>query len=148
MKHDSAITHHLDITSTVKLNSGTIRKLYGLSGKQVNGLADFFDDDHIFVAFGPEKPLRDDFDIITEEYRRMNLWSSRGRQAHHSSRLYRREVGKMPLRNDGFQKMLSPDPKSNLAQAMKLPSELSNTVEIINLLGDGNTALVFKARFR
>lgn len=31
---------------------------------------------------------------------------------------------------------------------MKLPSELVNEIRILELLGDGNTALVFKALFR
>lgn len=55
-----------DITAIVKLNSGVVRKLYALNGKQVTMLADFFDDDRVFVAYGPEKMSIDDFYVISE----------------------------------------------------------------------------------
>lgn len=55
-----------DITAIVKLNSGVVRKLYALSGKHVTTLADFFDDDRVFVAYGPEKMSFDDFYVISE----------------------------------------------------------------------------------
>ncbi|KAI1713762.1 protein kinase domain-containing protein [Ditylenchus destructor] len=132
-----------DITAIVKLNSGVVRKLYGLSGKQVTGLADFFGDDHVFVAYGPEKMSVDDFYVISEEYKRMNIISGGCRNRHK-----RGAPAKMPVRNDGFQKTLSPDPRTNISQTSKLPTQLENSVKIVDLLGDGNTALVFKALFR
>uniref|UniRef100_A0A915DQ03 non-specific serine/threonine protein kinase n=1 Tax=Ditylenchus dipsaci TaxID=166011 RepID=A0A915DQ03_9BILA len=136
-----------DVTAIVKLNSGVVRKLYALSGKQVTGLADFFGDDHVFVAYGPEKMCVDDFYVISEEYKRMNVIGAGGRSRH------KRGAGpagkcEMPVRNDGFQKTLSPDPRQNINQAMKLPAILQNSIQIVDLLGDGNTALVFKALFR
>jgi hypothetical protein len=56
-----------DITAIVKLNSGVVRKLYTLSGKQVTCLADFFANDHVFVAYGQmDKISTDDFYVVSE----------------------------------------------------------------------------------
>ncbi|XP_029107179.1 serine/threonine-protein kinase DCLK1a isoform X1 [Scleropages formosus] len=44
-----------DITDAIKLDSGVVKKLYTLDGKQVTCLQDFFGEDDIFIACGPEK---------------------------------------------------------------------------------------------
>uniref|UniRef100_A0A452VHW9 non-specific serine/threonine protein kinase n=1 Tax=Ursus maritimus TaxID=29073 RepID=A0A452VHW9_URSMA len=45
-----------------KLDSGVVKRLYTLDGKQVMCLQDFFGDDDIFIACGPEKfRYQDDF---------------------------------------------------------------------------------------
>uniref|UniRef100_A0AAY5E939 Serine/threonine-protein kinase DCLK2 n=1 Tax=Electrophorus electricus TaxID=8005 RepID=A0AAY5E939_ELEEL len=44
-----------DITEAIKLDSGAVKKLYTLDGKQVCVLQDFFGDDDVFIACGPEK---------------------------------------------------------------------------------------------
>ncbi|KAI4581398.1 hypothetical protein MJG53_009841 [Ovis ammon polii x Ovis aries] len=51
-----------DITDAIKLDSGVVKRLYTLDGKQVMCLQDFFGDDDIFIACGPEKfRYQDDF---------------------------------------------------------------------------------------
>ncbi|XP_061626946.1 serine/threonine-protein kinase DCLK2 isoform X3 [Phyllopteryx taeniolatus] len=52
-----------DITDAIKLDSGAVKRLYTLQGKQVTCLQDFFGDDDVFIACGPEKYryARDDF---------------------------------------------------------------------------------------
>uniref|UniRef100_A0A8C7JTI1 Serine/threonine-protein kinase DCLK2 n=1 Tax=Oncorhynchus kisutch TaxID=8019 RepID=A0A8C7JTI1_ONCKI len=53
-----------DITEAVKLDSGVVKKIYTLDGKQVTCLQDFFGDEDIFVACGPEKyRYQDDFHL-------------------------------------------------------------------------------------
>ncbi|XP_061685616.1 serine/threonine-protein kinase DCLK2 isoform X2 [Syngnathoides biaculeatus] len=44
-----------DITDAIKLDSGAVKRLYTLQGKQVTCLQDFFGDDDVFIACGPEK---------------------------------------------------------------------------------------------
>ncbi|KAM3869526.1 serine/threonine-protein kinase DCLK1a isoform 1-T1 [Diretmus argenteus] len=51
-----------DITDSIKLDSGVVKKIYTLEGKLVACLQDFFGDEDIFVACGPEKyRYQDDF---------------------------------------------------------------------------------------
>uniref|UniRef100_A0A672KMN9 non-specific serine/threonine protein kinase n=1 Tax=Sinocyclocheilus grahami TaxID=75366 RepID=A0A672KMN9_SINGR len=52
-----------DITDAIKLDSGAVKRLYTLEGKQITCLEDFFGDDDVFIACGPEKYryAQDDF---------------------------------------------------------------------------------------
>ncbi|XP_077444841.1 serine/threonine-protein kinase DCLK2-like isoform X2 [Stigmatopora argus] len=52
-----------DITEAIKLDSGAVKKLYTLDGKQLTCLQDFFGDDDVFMACGLEKfrYAQDDF---------------------------------------------------------------------------------------
>nr|XP_045584443.1 serine/threonine-protein kinase DCLK1-like isoform X2 [Procambarus clarkii] len=56
-----------DITHAIKLDTGAVRKVFTLDGRQVVSLRDFFFDDDIFIAYGPERLSHDDFDLDTEE---------------------------------------------------------------------------------
>ncbi|XP_075889258.1 serine/threonine-protein kinase DCLK2 isoform X1 [Nelusetta ayraudi] len=60
-----------DITEAIKLDSGAVRRLYTLDGKQITCLQDFFGDDDVFVACGPEKHryAQDDFVLDHSECR-------------------------------------------------------------------------------
>uniref|UniRef100_A0AAR2LF65 Serine/threonine-protein kinase DCLK2 n=1 Tax=Pygocentrus nattereri TaxID=42514 RepID=A0AAR2LF65_PYGNA len=52
-----------DITDAIKLDSGVVKRLYTLEGKQITCLQDFFGEDDVFIACGPEKYryAQDDF---------------------------------------------------------------------------------------
>ncbi|KAF7666110.1 hypothetical protein LDENG_00118540 [Lucifuga dentata] len=52
-----------DISDAIKLDSGAVRRLYTLEGKQITCLHDFFGEDDVFIACGPEKHryAQDDF---------------------------------------------------------------------------------------
>uniref|UniRef100_A0A669DFS6 Serine/threonine-protein kinase DCLK2 n=1 Tax=Oreochromis niloticus TaxID=8128 RepID=A0A669DFS6_ORENI len=53
-----------DITDAIKLDSGVVKRLYTVDGKAVTSLQDFFGEDDIFIACGPEKfRYQDDFNL-------------------------------------------------------------------------------------
>ncbi|KAM9318361.1 serine/threonine-protein kinase DCLK1b isoform 1-T1 [Pholidichthys leucotaenia] len=59
-----------DITDAIKLDSGVVRRLYTVDGKMVTCLQEFFGDDDIFFACGPEKfRYQDDFNLDESECR-------------------------------------------------------------------------------
>ncbi|XP_026885061.1 serine/threonine-protein kinase DCLK2 isoform X1 [Electrophorus electricus] len=60
-----------DITDAIKLDTGAVKRLYTLEGKQVTCLQDFFGDDDVFIACGPEKYryAQDDFGLDHSECR-------------------------------------------------------------------------------
>ncbi|KAK9974065.1 hypothetical protein ABG768_022174 [Culter alburnus] len=62
-----------DITEAIKLESGAVKRIYTLDGKQVTCLQDFFGDDDVFIACGPEKfrYAQDDFSLDENECRVM-----------------------------------------------------------------------------
>ncbi|XP_067255306.1 serine/threonine-protein kinase DCLK1a isoform X6 [Chanodichthys erythropterus] len=59
-----------DITDAIKLDSGVVKRIYTLEGKQVMCLQDFFGEEDIFIACGPEKfRYQDDFLLDESECR-------------------------------------------------------------------------------
>uniref|UniRef100_A0A674JLL5 Serine/threonine-protein kinase DCLK2 n=1 Tax=Terrapene triunguis TaxID=2587831 RepID=A0A674JLL5_9SAUR len=68
-----------DITEAIKLDSGIVKRLVTLDGKQVTCLQDFFGDDDVFIACGPEKYryAQDDFVLDHSECRVMKSSYSR-----------------------------------------------------------------------
>ncbi|XP_067663721.1 serine/threonine-protein kinase DCLK1-like isoform X2 [Haliotis asinina] len=65
-----------DITEAIKLDSGAVRKIFTLDGRQVCCLADFFSDETIFVAYGHEKLSVDDFDLDDNEVKMVGAYKS------------------------------------------------------------------------
>lgn len=68
-----------DITDAIKLDSGVVKRLCTLDGKQVTCLQDFFGDDDVFIACGPEKYryAQDDFVLDHSECRVLKTSYSR-----------------------------------------------------------------------
>ncbi|KAM7399043.1 hypothetical protein PAMP_018337 [Pampus punctatissimus] len=53
-----------DITDAIMLDSGVVKRIYTVDGKMITCLQDFFGDDDIFIACGPEKfRYQDDFNL-------------------------------------------------------------------------------------
>ncbi|XP_028839093.1 neuronal migration protein doublecortin-like isoform X2 [Denticeps clupeoides] len=72
-----------DITEAIKLESGVVKRIYTLDGKQVTCLQDFFGDDDVFIACGPEKfrYAQDDFSLDENECRVMKGSKGSGQRA-------------------------------------------------------------------
>ncbi|CAL8375049.1 unnamed protein product [Gadus morhua 'NCC'] len=68
-----------DITDAVKLDSGVVKKLYTVDGKLVSCLQDFFGDEDIFIACGPEKFRYQDDLLLEHSECRVAKSSSYGR---------------------------------------------------------------------
>ncbi|KAL3125023.1 hypothetical protein niasHT_000628 [Heterodera trifolii] len=135
-----------DITAIIKLNSGVVRKLYSISGKQMSTLADFFLDDYIFIAYGTERISLDDFFVISEEYKRMEINKNKPPRLNGQFRLRPTQLKMLNKRSEGKESREKGDGTSN--GEVELPMELKEQVKILEVLGDGNTALVYKAAFR
>ncbi|XP_043555519.1 serine/threonine-protein kinase DCLK2 isoform X4 [Chiloscyllium plagiosum] len=104
-----------DITDAIKLDSGAVRRLYTLDGKQIVCLQDFFGDDDVFVACGPEKYryAQDDFLLDSSECRVMKSSYSRSGSAtrHSGSRspgLSRRSRSPASVKRGGYYTAFSP----------------------------------------
>ena len=54
-----------DITEQIRPDSGVVRKVFTLDGRQVASLADFFGADLVFFAYGNEKYSHDDLDLTS-----------------------------------------------------------------------------------
>ncbi|XP_054637335.1 serine/threonine-protein kinase DCLK2 isoform X2 [Dunckerocampus dactyliophorus] len=77
-----------DITDAIKLDSGAVKRLYTLQGKQITCLQDFFGDDDVFIACGPEKYryAHDDFVLDHSECKVLKSSYSRSLTANRTAK--------------------------------------------------------------
>ncbi|XP_014482743.1 PREDICTED: probable serine/threonine-protein kinase pXi isoform X2 [Dinoponera quadriceps] len=125
------------ITEAVKLDSGAVRKVYTLSGQQITSLEQFFENDDIFVAYGPEKSAQEDFELDFEETKcvqsfRRCLWSSK------------RQSGPMPRmpRKSGKKTLTTPQVRTPSPSSSILPQPLRLHYAVGHIIGEGNFAVV------
>ncbi|XP_078037110.1 uncharacterized protein LOC144470131 isoform X2 [Augochlora pura] len=125
------------ITDAVKLDSGAVRKVYTLSGQQINSLEQFFDNDDIFVAYGPEKANQEDFELDFEESKNVQSF----RRCPWTSK---RQSGPMPRmpRKSGKKVLTTPQVRTPSPSSLILPQPLSLHYTVGHVIGEGNFAVV------
>ncbi|EZA47001.1 Serine/threonine-protein kinase [Ooceraea biroi] len=125
------------ITEAVKLDSGAVRKVYTQSGQHVTSLEQFFGDDDIFVAYGPEKPGQDDFELDFEE----NKFVQSFRRCPWSSKRLGGPMPRMP-RKSGKKTLTTPQVRTPSPSSLILPQPLRLHYTVGHVIGDGNFAVV------
>uniref|UniRef100_A0A8C1U4C1 Serine/threonine-protein kinase DCLK2 n=1 Tax=Cyprinus carpio TaxID=7962 RepID=A0A8C1U4C1_CYPCA len=156
-----------DITDAIKLDSGIVKKIYTLEGKQVVCLQDFFGEEDIFIACGPEKfRFQDDFMLDESECRVVKSTSygkmgSLNRSSPRSLALSRRSKSPSGSVNGTPASQLStphsaksPSPSPTSPGSLKkrrpleetpipiVPSSISDRYKVGRMIGDGNFAVV------
>ncbi|KAJ8672134.1 hypothetical protein QAD02_003393 [Eretmocerus hayati] len=126
------------ITEVIRLDTGSVKKAYKLSGQQITMLEQFFEEDDIFLVYGLEKVNPNDFELDPEE-----LKSIRGfRQSILNERKHEGPIPKMPTRKKD--KSYSAGTCSGIPHALTLDTSFRSTPDysIGKVIGEGNFALV------
>uniref|UniRef100_A0A8C5GT17 Serine/threonine-protein kinase DCLK2 n=1 Tax=Gouania willdenowi TaxID=441366 RepID=A0A8C5GT17_GOUWI len=155
-----------DITDAIKLDSGVVKKIYTLEGKLVSCLQDFFGDEDVFVACGPEK-LRYQDDLLLDDNGNLcsnfkdflcyDLFLLNKSNSHYSisflpcvlppvngtpaSQLSTPHSGKSPSPSPTSPGSLS-QPEAVVDEIPTVPSYISDRYKVGRMLGDGNFAVV------
>jgi len=145
-----------DLTNTVKLDSGAVRKIYTLSGAAVNSLIDLGDEE-VFIAYGVDKCTPDDFDLDLIEFRNVQaiLKSQKldlkyEKFAHMSPKTSRKKF--LNSRNGRSKRAGSKNRQNGLKNGSSFhaiedlhenyPSEVTDKYHVRHVVGDGNFAVV------
>jgi len=150
-----------DLTSTVRLDSGAVRKIYTLSGSPVNSLLDLGEEE-VFVAYGVDKANPDDFDLDLIEFRNVQaiLKSQKldlkyekfahaspkaSRKKFLSSRVGRSKRGNSKTRQNGQENGVLKNGSSSHAMEElheNYPADIIEKYHVRQVVGDGNFAVV------
>lgn len=145
-----------DLTNTVKLDTGAVRKIYTLEGTPVNSLVDLKDEE-VFIAYGVDKCHPDDFDLDLIEFRNVqailksqkldlkyekfaHMSPKTSRKKFLLSRTQRNKRGSSKSRTNGLKNGHSFHNIEDLSDSY--PSEVTDRYHIRQIIGDGNFAVV------
>uniref|UniRef100_A0AAZ3R2I2 Serine/threonine-protein kinase DCLK2 n=1 Tax=Oncorhynchus tshawytscha TaxID=74940 RepID=A0AAZ3R2I2_ONCTS len=138
-----------DITEAIKLDSGVVKRIYTLEGKQVTCLQDFFGDEDIFVACGPEKyRYQDDFQLEENESKFVKITKCQDLSlslvnGNPTSQLSTPGSGKSPSPSpSGPASDLRPRRSIVEDDIPAVPASISERYRVGRMLGDGNFAVV------
>ncbi|XP_031618711.1 serine/threonine-protein kinase GL21140 isoform X1 [Contarinia nasturtii] len=140
------------ITHVTKLDTGCVRKVYTLSGTQLQTLADFFGDEYVFFAYGSERVNADDFRLEVEELKAVQ-------QTRKTLRTGSARSGpkpQMPIKNsvnlhdttfecDDDTELVS-STQCDDSNPLGLPEIIQNNYTLGPVIGDGNFAVVLKIK--
>uniref|UniRef100_A0AAR2JCS2 Serine/threonine-protein kinase DCLK2 n=1 Tax=Pygocentrus nattereri TaxID=42514 RepID=A0AAR2JCS2_PYGNA len=135
-----------DITDAIKLDSGIVKRIYTLEGKQVTCLQDFFGDEDIFIACGPEK-FRYQDDFLLDESGEGHLhaffpsphFCVNGIPASQLSTPHSMKSPSPSPTSPGSLKKRKPVEEST---APAVPASISDRYRVGRMIGDGNFAVV------
>uniref|UniRef100_A0A8C1ZPP1 Serine/threonine-protein kinase DCLK2 n=1 Tax=Cyprinus carpio TaxID=7962 RepID=A0A8C1ZPP1_CYPCA len=123
-----------DITDAIKLDSGVVKRLYTVDGKMVACLQDFFGEDDIFIACGPERfRYQDDF-LLDESGKIMDNVSG-SQHSGSSLSLASTKVCSSLAEGDGPATELMED-------CPQVPASIAERYKVGRMIGDGNFAVV------
>ncbi|KAK6976944.1 serine/threonine-protein kinase DCLK1 [Biomphalaria glabrata] len=158
----------VDITELVKLDCGSVKKLFTLSGRQVLNLSDFFKEEMVFLACGIEKVSAQDFVLDKRELGLINSYRPHGGKVR--ERPTSRKTNESAFSSISKNSVITPPTKSSSGlscarQSLQLKSEdksldketfdaskvdmpmtLTNKYEIGTLIGTGNFAFVLECK--
>ncbi|XP_052865214.1 serine/threonine-protein kinase GL21140 [Anopheles cruzii] len=131
------------ITQCVKLDTGCVRKVFTEAGVPVQRLAQFFDDDDVFFAYGNERVGANDFELEAEESKAI----AAHRKTLRNSTTRTGPKPKMPLKshNDTFVCVDESAINGGILPD-SLPLELQAKYTLGSVIGDGNFAVVIKLK--
>ncbi|XP_059139794.1 serine/threonine-protein kinase DCLK1-like isoform X3 [Physella acuta] len=159
-----------DVSEVVKLDCGSVKKLYTLTGRQqVTCLAEFFQDDTVFLACGLEKVTSADFNLDKREicnvsaYRpftgkhkervtlRKNSESSISKSSGNTTPTFSSAMASSKHNTDGKIATLASDEKADGSEKfdisqVDMPYALTNKYDIGNMIGTGNFAVVLECK--
>ena len=133
------------ITQVVKLDSGCVRKVFKLSGTTVTKLADFFDTEDVFFAYGNERVGNDDFELELEESKAIK----QTQKTLKNGAVRNGPKPKMPVKshNDTFAVCDDEELLMNGGiRSESLPVDIQNRFTLGEIVGDGNFAVVLKLK--
>jgi doublecortin-like kinase 1/2 len=133
------------ITQVVKLDSGCVRKVFKLDGTPVTKLADFFDTEDAFFAYGNERVGNDDFELEPEESKAIK----QTQKTLKNGAARNGPKPKMPVKshNDTFAVCADEELLMNGGiRSESLPVEIQNRFTLGQIVGDGNFAVVLKLK--
>lgn len=133
------------ITQVVKLDSGCVRKVFKLDGTSVVKLADFFDTEDVFFAYGNERVGSDDFELEADESKaiKQTLKTLKNGAVRNGPK------PKMPVKshNDTFAVCADEELLVNGGiRSDSLPGEIQARFTLGQIIGDGNFAVVLKLK--
>uniref|UniRef100_A0AAQ5XQE5 Serine/threonine-protein kinase DCLK2 n=1 Tax=Amphiprion ocellaris TaxID=80972 RepID=A0AAQ5XQE5_AMPOC len=138
-----------DITEAIKLDSGAVKRLYTLDGKQLTCLQDFFGDDDVFMACGPEKfrYAQDDF-VLTHSSKTQAFVTAKSTRSAAPQKTPKTPSGaglsssRTPPR--GPTRTKSPGPGETFMNGNRSVSSsiINDKYKVGKVIGDGNFAVV------
>ncbi|XP_014215751.1 serine/threonine-protein kinase GD17699-like [Copidosoma floridanum] len=138
-RNSTSVEHILEsITEVIKLDSGTVKKVYSLSGQQIISLEQFFSKDDIFIIYGNEKLNHEDFELDYEESKCVKSFH----KGHFNFQKHNGPMPKMPARKTDKRLLNFSPTRTTSPFKIDLPDSFKLEYSVGHIIGDGNFAVV------